>query len=136
MRKQTGFLIGAAGLLAALYVFFFTDWFGPKKIQILFTTRNGQAVFALDGKEYALHSVKVYRMSDLATNPYPHALWHLVSTNEKGSLPTTAFPYGAAIAGMKPAVPGTKAERLEPQVSYRLLVESGKIKGEKEFQVR
>jgi len=136
MRKQTGLLIGAALVLAALYAFKFTDWFGKKHIQILFTTRNAKAVFGLDGKEYQLNSVKVFRVAELATNKYPHAVWNLVATNEKGSSPTTAFSYGATIEGMKPAVPGTKAERLESLVNYRIIVESGKIKGEREFQLR
>jgi hypothetical protein len=134
MRKQTGFLIVAALVLAAAYAFFFTDWFGQKSIHILFRMRGRQPIFGLEGREYRLTTVKVVRADDATTNKYPHALWHLVA-DEKGSEPVTDFVYGETLKGMKPKVPGTAPEAVQPNTNYRLILEAGKIKGEREFQI-
>jgi hypothetical protein len=136
MRKQTGILIVAALVLGTIYALKFTDWFGPKNIQILFTTRRSKAFFGLDGKEYSLNTIKVYRAGEISTNKYAHALWHLVATNEKGSTPVTEFVYGETINGMKPAVPGTGAEPLKSKMTYRIFIESEKASGQRDFEVQ
>ncbi|MDQ6630413.1 MAG: hypothetical protein M3Y82_01485 [Verrucomicrobiota bacterium] len=134
MKMRTGFLICAALILGAIYAHFFTDLFGPKKIHILFTNRNSKIFFGLDNKEYNITSVKVFRAAEIATNKYAHPLWNL--TTDSNSAPTTDFLYGSPIAGMKPAVAKVEPEPLEPNVNYRIVVEAGKIKGEKDFKVR
>jgi hypothetical protein len=134
MRIQTGILIGAALVLGSIYALKFTDWFGTKSIHILYIYRKDKAIFGLEGKEYRLNTVKVYQASEIATNKYAHALWHLVASGE-GSSAVTDFTYGSPISGMKPAVPNTKPEKLQKDVKYRIIVESGKVKGEREFQV-
>lgn len=136
MRKQTGILITAALVLAAVYVIKFTDWFGQKNIHILFRMRGKQPVFALEDREYRITTIKVLRAEDAKTNRYPHAVWHLVGASEKGSEPVTDFVYGEKIKGMKPAVAGTGAEPVEKNTDYKLIVESGKLKGELVFTVR
>lgn len=135
MRKQTGILVVAALVLGTIYALKFTDWFDSKNIQILFTVRNAKILFALEGKEHALTAIKVYRASEISTNKYAHPLWHIVANNEKGSAPVTAFSYGNVVDGMKPAVPGTKAEPLKPKVRYRIQVESRKAAGQMDFEM-
>lgn len=145
MTKNGIFLSVVAVLLAAAYVYFFTDWFHKRTIQIIPTVRPTQASaiprdpdqppvypvsFALDDK-YELTSVKVVNASDLATNKYPSALWHLVA--ESNSVPTKSIVYGAAIKGMKPAVARQRPEPLMPDVEYVLLVEAGGVKAQTNF---
>jgi hypothetical protein len=61
-------------------------------------------------------------------------LWHLVS--DSNSIPIKTFSYGQNIRGMKPAVPGTHADPLEPNVLYHLILAAGKTKGEHDFEAR
>jgi hypothetical protein len=135
MNKRTVALILVALLMGGIYVLKFTDWFGQKSIQILFTNRDGKVFFGLDGKEYKLNRVKVFQTDDAATNKFPHPLWHLISTNQVGSEPIADFLYGDAIAGMKPDIAGMNPEQLRKNVSYKIVVESGKIRGEREFSI-
>jgi hypothetical protein len=133
MRKQTGLLITAALVLSAVYVVKFTDWFGHKSIQILYTYRGKRAFFGLGERAEELTAIKVFRLAEISTNKYAHPLWHLKA--EAGAPPVTQFTYGSAVPGMKPAVPGLAPEPLERKVQYRLVVEAGKIRGEKDFQI-
>jgi hypothetical protein len=128
MNKRALFLILAALVMGAAYVFFFTDWFRGDRIQIKF--RNNPELFVFDPPA-ELTSIKVFNATELATNKYAHPLWNLVATNKSATV--QAFGYGKPIAGMKPAVPNTKAEPLKPNETYKLIVESVKAKGEKEF---
>jgi hypothetical protein len=120
--------------MAVAYVLKFTDWFQSKNIQILFHARGGHAVFSLNGDNYKLTQVKVFRADDAATNKYPHIAWHLISPS--GSKPVTEFVYGDAIEGMQPEVPNTVAEPLTKNVSYKIVIESGKIRAEQEFSLQ
>ncbi len=129
MNKQTLFLISLAAVLAAAYVYYFTDWFRSEQIRIKF--RNNPEVFVFDPPA-ELTSIKVFRSSELATNKYAHALWNLVATNKTATV--RAFSYGSAVPGMKPAVDKTHAEPLQPNETYKLVVESSTTRGEKEFQ--
>ena len=133
MKKQTVILILAALVLGGIYVFKFTDWFGQKNIQILFTNRGGKVFFGL-GQEYELTSVKVYRSGEIATNKYAHALWHIVAQTNGATV--ADFIYGQDIPGMKPAVPGVAPEPLRPNTEYKIIVEAGKVKGERPFTVQ
>jgi hypothetical protein len=145
MTKNGIVLSVIAVLLAAVYVYCFTDWLRKETIQIIPTIRPGRAVamsrdpdqapvypvsFAFDGK-YKLTSVKVLAMADLETNKYPTPLWHLIS--DSNSAPTKALMYGQAPKGMKPAVPRTRPEPLLPDVEYVLMIEAGKTKAQTNF---
>lgn len=143
MTKKGIVLSVIALLLGATYVYFFTDWFNKQTIQIMFYIRPNRPAniprqpksppvypvsFMLRGK-YKLTSVKVVSAEEFATNKYANPLWHLVSVSDSGSRPAKSFVYGGQIPGMKPAPAHERAEPLEPDVPYLLMVEAGKIKG-------
>ena len=145
MTKNGIFLSVIAVLLAACYVYFFTDLFLKETIQIIPTIRPGRpsaiprdpdqepvhpVSFALDGK-YQLTTVKVVATAELATNKYAPALWHLIS--DSNSLPTKSIVYGFPIKGMKPAVPRARPEPLLADLEYTLLVEAGKVRSQTNF---
>jgi hypothetical protein len=142
MTKNGIVLTVIAVLLAAVYVYSFTDWFRKETIQIIPTIRPGRALamsndpkqppvypvsFALDGK-YRLTSIKVVAADDLATNKYPVPLWHLIS--DSNSVPTKAIMYGQAPRGMKPSIPRTRPEPLLPEIDYVLLLVAGSTRAQ------
>ena len=136
------FLTGLALLLAALYAVYFTDWFKPAKIQIMYRSlpdRNIDAntaepvIFYFD-HQIKVKSLKVCESSEYATNHSPHLLWNMVAVSN--AVPLTDFPYGNRIHGMKPFIPKQQAEPLQPRTTYLLLVDGEKIKAEKEFKPR
>jgi hypothetical protein len=129
MNKRAGFLVVATLLLGGVYAFYFTDWFRGPEIQI--KLRNNPELFVFDPPA-DLTSIKVFRSAELASSKYAHPMWHLVATNKTATVRT--FIYGASVPGMKPAIDKTKAEPLQPNETYKLIVEAGKAKGEKEFQ--
>jgi hypothetical protein len=140
-------LVVLVGLIA--YVHYFTDWFTPGTIQIIHTLRppmpqkrsrprsgddsaNVNVVsFALNGK-FKLTELKVVLAADMATNKYPHAIWHLVS--ESNSVPLKAFIYGMDIKGMHSKITGIRPEALEAGVGYHLSLSAGELKGEYDFK--
>ena len=141
MTKKGMVLSVIALLLGATYIYFFTDWFNQETIQIISHMRPNRPAniprgvksppvypvsFMLRGK-YKLTSVKVVSAEEFATNKYAQPLWHLIS--DKGSRPTKSFEYGGQIPGMKLVPPGQRADPLEPDVPYLLMVEAGRIKG-------
>lgn len=145
MTKNGIVLSVIAVVLGAVYIYNFTDWFRKETIQIIPTIRPGGRVaasknsdevpvypvaFNLDGK-YKFTSVKVVAADDLATNKYPSPLWHLIS--DSNSVPTKSIVYGSPLKGMKPAVPRTKPEPLQPDVEYTLLLEAGRVKAQTNF---
>jgi len=148
MSRNGIVLTAIAVLLAAVYVFYFTELFNKQTIQIIPQVRPNRTSaiprgdestpvypvsFALDGK-YQLTSVKVVSADDLKTNKYPEALWHLIS--DSNSLPTKSFLYGQKIPGMKPSTPRAHPQALQPNVSYTLLLEAGKTRGRTNFFTR
>ncbi|MBC8003025.1 MAG: hypothetical protein H7X97_10605 [Opitutaceae bacterium] len=141
MNKRSLFLIAVTVILGATYAYFFTDWFKKKQIQISFRTFPGRAVksdvepiiFLLD-KQYKLTSIKVLSVDEALTNKLAHPLWHLIS--DTNSVPVTDFHYGERVKGMKPSVPKIVAEKLVPDARYRIIVDAGKIHGEREFVAR
>jgi hypothetical protein len=130
--------------LAALYVYT-SDWFSKPSIQIYATIRPSgpsriprnddtevyPVTFAFD-KKYQLTSVKVVSASEFTTNKYAHALWHLVT--DSNSIPSKVIVYGLPPRGMKPSVPKARPQPLQPNITYLLLIEAGKLKGQKEFK--
>jgi len=148
MTKKGIVLSVIAVLLAAAYVYFFTDLFYKQSIQIIPMVRMGRAssiprnpgekdvypvAFKLDGN-YKLTSIKVVAASEFATNKYAYPLWHLVS--DSNSVPIKAIIYGLPIGGMKPKVPEARPDPLQPDVNYVLLVEAGGLIGRTNFNTR
>ena len=145
MSKNGIFLSVIAVLLAAIYVYAFTDWFRSETIQIIPTIRPGRVSavprdpdqaavypvsFAFSGK-YRLTSVKVLAAEDLATNKHPTPLWHLIS--DSNSVAVKSMVYGYPVKGMKPAVARMQPEPLVPDVDYVLQIEAGAIKAQTNF---
>ena len=83
-------------------------------------------------REYKLTEIKVIPLKSLQTNQYPEIVWHLVS--DSNSVPIKHFNYGQGIRGMKPVVTGVRPQPLLPNVTYRLFVQAGSLKGQHDFQ--
>jgi hypothetical protein len=145
MTKNTVFLSIVAVALGAVYIVFFTDLFAKKTIQIIPSVRPGRessiprmpgsapvcpVLFGFDGK-YRFTSIKVINTEEVKTNKYAQPLWHLIA--DSNSIPANNFMYGSKIPGMKPAIPQSRPQPLDPQVTYTLFVEAGKIKAQTNF---
>jgi hypothetical protein len=92
-------------------------------------------VFEFDRK-LAFTSIKVFPVSELETNAaLPHPVWQVVG--DTNTLPTKGFAYGENPANlrMRLAVAGIDAEPLEPGVEYRMFIQAGPIKAERDFKV-
>ncbi len=146
MTKKQWMLIALAVVLGGFSLYLNRDWFTKENIHIfhrsiprtLFrrnrpTAANSDTdpiMFGFDTKR-KLKMVKVIPLSDIATNKYPHPIWHLVS--ESNSVPTKEFAYGAPIPGMHSALKGVTADPLEPGMQYRLFIETDGRKAEHDF---
>ena len=149
-RKEYGW-IGLVVVLVGVYAVFFTDWFRNRPIRIEHTIRStrdawtgsGTRLFTnsrpAQGVTFSLHedfrltSVAVVSQAEYVTNQFTHPLWHVVA--EKGSDPVNSIAYGITLPGMQPAVEGAVPDPLQPNVEYRLLVETRKRKGEHDFRI-
>ena len=133
-------------VMAGIYVVYFTNWFKPQIIRISHTSRATRAIrrsgqkdnsttvpiaFGLD-REYQLSEIKVVSVAALQTNNDALPIWHLIS--DSNSVPVKFFFYGERIRGMKPEVPGSRPEPLQPNVTYRLFTTAGSAKGQHDFQ--
>jgi hypothetical protein len=144
MTKQNWLLIIVAVGLAAAYGVFFTGWFQPQTVTIFHTNRNLPGRLAQRGglpnlmfglnRQCRLTEIKVVPLAACQTNQNALPLWHLVS--DSNSVPVKFFFYGQFIRGLKPAIPGLRAQPLTNNVTYRLLVTAGKIKGEHDFELK
>lgn len=140
MMSKQNVLIAVAVLLGAIYLYSFTDWLRPRRIQIIAQTRPFRPAastsrvypvsFVLDGL-YQLTSVKVVLLSAYETNRFTVPLWDLV--NYTNAPPTEGFLYGSHIAGMKPRQTNFTQQPLQPDTVYRLLVQAGRAKGQVDF---
>jgi len=147
MNTKNVFLVATVITLAAIYVFFFTDWFKPQHLEIFHTSRSMPASrfgprvragnantaivqFGLNGA-YRLTEIKVIDLNQWKTNPSVLPMWHMVT--DSNSVPVKIFPYGVAIGGMRPLVGNEWAKPLEPNTTYRIIVSSGKRTGEHDF---
>jgi hypothetical protein len=148
MTKKQCMLIALAIALGGLSLYLNKDWFARDDIHISHRSRPFRAgmfrrgrpsavdaatdpvLFGFDTK-LKLKTVKVIPLSDIATNKYPHAIWHLIS--DSNSVPIKEFSYGAAIPGMHPALKGVAPDPLEPGVQYRLFIETDSRKAEHDF---
>jgi hypothetical protein len=147
-KSRVSWLLAALAALALAYVGLFTDWFQPEPIHVTaeirtapggrrqpLSQRNGSlpVVFSLDGP-YRLTSLKVVTDSAGRSNQPPEVLWHVVAP--RGSEPTHVIIYGRSPKGMQPATEKAPALRLKANVPYRLLIESGRHRGEVPFQTK
>jgi hypothetical protein len=148
MTRKQWMLIALAVVLGGFSLYLNKDWFAKDNIHIFHRSlpqrpgrfrRNRAAavssttdpvLFGFDHK-LKIKSVKVIPLADIATNKYPHAIWHLIS--ESNSVPTKEFTYGAPISGMHPALKGVTADPLEPGAQYRLFIEADNRKAEHDF---
>jgi hypothetical protein len=146
MTRKVWTLLALAVLLGGLSLYLNKDWFAKDNIQIYDRSRPvrggmlgrrrvessavNPVVFGFNRK-LPLKSVKVVPVNEIETNKFPHPVWYLVS--ESNSVPTKDFLYGMNIPGMHPAVKEATADPLEPDVKYRLFIESGSIKAEHDF---
>ena len=147
MTKNNLLLILCAVALAAVYVIWFTDWFHPKTVKIFHTSRNlrlnyqrGQRggplqnlIFGVS-RPVQMTELKVVAQDAFQTNKNILPVWHLVS--DSNSVPVKTFFYGQNIGGMHPALKGVRADALETNVPYLMLISAGKIKGEHSFTLQ
>jgi hypothetical protein len=144
MTKQNLLLIAFTLVLGVVYVRYFTDWFRPQTIQIAHTSRNLRArnqpanvppplTFGLN-RQFKLTEILVVPLAGWQTNRNVPPVWHLIS--DSNSATVKVFSYGQGIRGMKPAVAGSRAQPLETNVAYRLLVIAGKAKGQHDFEIK
>ena len=147
MTKKNWLMMIVLVALAGVYVFYFTDWFKPKVIHITHTSRafrsrfrNNAAkpettpiTFGLD-PQCRPTEIKVVLLAAWQTNQNVLPVWHLVA--DSNSVPIKFFVYGQRIRGLKPEVPGARAEPLQPDVTYRLFLTAGKARGQHDFEVK
>jgi hypothetical protein len=151
MTKKNSLLILFAVALTAVYAVWFTDWFRPTTVKIFYSNRTsrqnsrqnslrGQRGGALPSlvfgvnRELRFTELKVVPLAGFLTNKNVLPVWHLVS--DSNSVPKKSFYYGEWIGGMRPALKGVRPEPLETNVTYRMFVTAGKIKGEHDFELK
>ena len=149
MTRKQWMLVAFAVLLGGVSLYLNQDWFAKDNIQIISRSRplrgrsfrpgrRGQAnpeieplFFSFD-RQVKLTSLKVIPVQEIETNKYPHPVWDLVS--DSNSIPVTELYYGMPIRGMRPSVKGATPGPLEPGVKYRLLIEAGSRKAQRDFE--
>ena len=138
-------MVAIAIALAGLSFYINRDWFAKDTVQIYDRSRPARGFFGRKRQDTSkinplifgfsqklkLTALKVVQISELETNKYPRAFWHIVS--ESNSIPTKDFTYGSGIQGMHAAIKGAQPGDLEPGVKYRLFVEALSFKGEHDF---
>jgi hypothetical protein len=148
MSKSNWLLLVVLLGLFAVYAVYFTDWFRPKVITIYHVSRPNRlrpqhqgadlpetmpVTFGLAAR-YQLTELKVVPLEAWLTNHNTLPVWHLIS--DSNSVPIKSFLYGQTVRGMKPAVPGSHAEPLEPDVTYHLELRAGQARGEHDFTTK
>ena len=147
MAKKQWVLLVVFVILGTAYICAFTNWGRHPAIQISHAAgsklrgavgplvKAGSVNTAIVGfnldHSYRLTEIKVVRLADWQTNQFTLPLWHLIS--DSNSVPTKRFFYGTGIRGMKPIVAKIRPEPLETNVTYRLFVTAGKVKGQHDF---
>ncbi len=141
-------MIAVLVALAGIYVFYFTDWFKPKIIHISHISRavRGRAgnnaatrsetipvTFSFD-RQCKPTEIMVVELAAWQTNQNVLPVWHLIAATN--AAPIKLFVYGQRVRGLKPQVPGTHAEPLKPEVTYRLFVTAGSAKGQHDFTAK
>jgi len=136
MSKNNWLLLVALLGLSVVYVHYFTDWFRPKVIQIYHVSRSSPfrhqrqgdqvetvpVTFGLNARSQ-LTELQVVPLDAWQTNHNALPIWHLIGDPKSEKI--KSFYYGQDIPGMKPAVAGTHAAALEPNVTYHLSLRAG-----------
>jgi hypothetical protein len=124
MSKKTAILIFVALVLGAGSLFLYFDSLPPSKIQIPYRIipagGKNAVVFYID-PPYPMTRIKVTSVAEAQSNAHPHALWEIVPANKP--VTKTTFVYGENIPGMKPFIPDTTPEPLDPHSKYLLVVD-------------
>jgi hypothetical protein len=81
-----------------------------------------------------LNEITLVAVDAAGTNQSNLPLWHLVSSSN--SVPVKSFFYGQNIRGLRPAVSGSRPQPLATNVTYRLIIQAGKVKGQHDFQLK
>lgn len=146
MSRRGIFLTLLLVIVILTYGVLFGGWFSTETMRITPQIRGGRPsrverdpsippvypVSFLLSRKYELTSVKVVAAADLATNKWPHPLWHLIADTH--SIATKSIVYGNDLEGMKPSIPKRQAEPLEPHVKYVILLETTSgLKGQTNF---
>jgi len=144
MSKNSLLLVMVAICLVAAYVIFFSDWFRPKTLQIYHTSRNLRQVAPRGNEiptlmfglrpESRITELKVVPLGQFETNKNVLPVWHLIS--DSNSIPLKVFHYGQYIPGMRPAMKGVHADALDTNVTYRMFVTAGGLKGQHDFELK
>jgi hypothetical protein len=149
MKRKKILVVGTTLLLVVgVYAYVYRDWFHPTDMQIYHRPSAGRAVggqaranrvpagaavaFGFD-RAYVLKDVEIVDVEALKTNRAAVPLWHLVS--DSNSVPVKGFIYGERIRGMRPFVKGMRAESLQSNVTYRLIVKTDRLKGQHDFKI-
>jgi hypothetical protein len=151
MTIKNWFQLFALLALTTVYAVYFTDWFKPKIIHIVSTSRGNQYTrrarrnagnppaippnFMLD-TDRKLTDVKVVLLSAWQTNHDVVPMWHVTCRSK--AEPVLRFTYGheEELPELEPAVPGTHAQPLEPDETYRIFLKAGAYKGQQDFVAR
>jgi hypothetical protein len=147
MTRKQWILIALAVVLGGFSLYLNRDWFARDSIHIqsrsrparIFSTRRNRPPTAseTDPTVFMFHpklkltSLKVIPLQQIETNKYPHPVLDLVS--DSNSVPIDTWAYGWPIRGMRPSVKGATPDALEPGVTYRLIIEAGKLKAQHDF---
>jgi hypothetical protein len=144
IMKKNWLLITVAVVLAVVYAVYFTSWFKPKTIEIFHISRHLHQRFQRAGmlpslifgvnRPLQITEIEVVPLAEYRANQNTLPLWHLIS--DSNSVPVKTFFYGQFIRGLKPAVSGSFAQPLTHNVTYRLIVTAGRIKGEHDFELK
>lgn len=146
MKKFLVILLGLA--VVGTYAYVYRDWFQRKPLQIFHRitynrplparARRGldpdqpYVAFGFDRK-VALTDLKIVALPEWETNKDTPGVWHLESSSN--SVPVKGFIYGMGIRGMKPFVKGAEPQPLESNVTYRVFVRAGSLKGQHDFSL-
>jgi len=133
--------MGLAAVLGLVYVWYFTDWLNPHRIQIVAQVRRLPGVgmpggvypisFTMD-RDYRLTRVRVTEIAPAKPAVQGKPCWQLVSTSN--SVPVRGFLYGVGIRGMAESKESPRFEGLKAGSRYRLEVTAGRSKGVLEFE--
>jgi hypothetical protein len=147
MTKKNWLMTVMLVVLAGVYVFYFTDWLKPKIIHISHTSRALHSRFKRAAAnletipvtfdlepECKPTEIKVVLLAEWQTNQNALPLWHLIASSN--AAPIKMFMYGQRIRGLKPEIPGTRPEPLQPDVTYRLFLTAGNAHGEHDFEAK
>jgi hypothetical protein len=145
MTKKLSLLIAAAAVLGGFSLYLNRDCTARDQIPIEcrsrpvrgFARRGSPETAAVDplifwfNRKVKLTALKVIPTFDIETNKYPQPVWSLVS--DSNSVPVKNFIYGMRIQGMHPVIKGAAPDPLVPGVAYRLFVEAGPEKAQRDF---